>query len=430
MVRLRDIGPFRELDVAFDEEATLLVGDNASGKSTILRALALGLAGASGDLSSAAGELLRTGTSSGSIEITAGRDVYRTVLRRDRGRDRVRVASESTSPVEAGLLLAVGFPALRGVSLRPPHGPAGAPVLPPNPADVLPLALGTIDERLDDVQQWVVDTYLRSTDGNVEVAAPAHAQLGRFFQTFDALTPGVDVALDSVDRQTWQVLLATADGVLPLTQVSRGMSALLGWVGTLVKRLYEVHSADAPEQPGLLLIDEIDLHIHPAWQRGILPLLRQQFPQLQVIASTHSPLVVGSTQDGVVVHLDREDGQVVTTILDEQSFAGWRSDQILTSPAFELPTTRDRHTQALLEEHARLTAGGEVDEQNRPRVEQLTQELRGLLPPPQETPIARQAASLVREALDQRIRELPEERQRAVADAAQRYLRELGGGGG
>ena len=55
------------------------------------------------------------------------------------------------------------------------------------------------------------------------------------------------------------------------------------------------------ERPFLLLLDEIDVHLHPAWQRKILPMVQSLFPNAQVIVSTHSPFVVGSV-DGAWVH--------------------------------------------------------------------------------------------------------------------------------
>jgi predicted ATP-binding protein involved in virulence len=53
----------------------------------------------------------------------------------------------------------------------------------------------------------------------------------------------------------------------------------------------------------LLLLDEIDIHLHPAWQRKVLPLVQRMFPNAQIIASTHSPFVVGSMADGRIISL-------------------------------------------------------------------------------------------------------------------------------
>ena len=61
------------------------------------------------------------------------------------------------------------------------------------------------------------------------------------------------------------------------------------------------------ETPGVVLIDEIDLHLHPRWQRGVIRDLRRTFPRLQFIATSHSPFIVQSVSDGSVINLDTED---------------------------------------------------------------------------------------------------------------------------
>lgn len=219
---------------------------------------------------------------------------------------------------------------------------------------------------------------------------------------------------------------------MPITQVSRGMTAVLSWVGVLLKRLMEAYPrrTDPPEKrPGLLLLDEIDLHLHPAWQRRILPLLQERFTSLQIVVSTHSPLVVGSQEVGQLVHLERRNSGIDPEILTSR-FQGWRSDQILTSPAFALPTSRDAMTEAQLLEHANLPPEERRTDTQRMRAAELERELRQHLPPPQETQIAREAAALVGDALEQRLAEIPEERRHALAAEAKTYLEQLRGGGG
>lgn len=69
----------------------------------------------------------------------------------------------------------------------------------------------------------------------------------------------------------------------------------------------------------VILIDEIEAHLHPRWQRTVVPLFREVFPRCQFIATTHSPLVVGSAAAGEVVVLEvGDDGAVRSEILDER----------------------------------------------------------------------------------------------------------------
>ncbi len=59
--------------------------------------------------------------------------------------------------------------------------------------------------------------------------------------------------------------------------------------------------------PGVVLIDEIDLHLHPRWQRGVVQNLLRAFPGLQFVATSHSPFIVQSISAGGVVNLDKHD---------------------------------------------------------------------------------------------------------------------------
>ena len=75
-----------------------------------------------------------------------------------------------------------------------------------------------------------------------------------------------------------------------------------------------------------MLIDEIDLHLHPTLQRGLVPRLRKAFPKVQWIVTTHSPLVLANFDNNEIIALDRNyDGNVRR--LDRQ-IMGFTSDQI------------------------------------------------------------------------------------------------------
>jgi len=86
--------------------------------------------------------------------------------------------------------------------------------------------------------------------------------------------------------------------VLELEQLSDGYRNLLALILDFARRLAQAHPGwDNPlEAPGILLIDEIELHLHPQWQQRIVPNLRAIFPNTQLIAATHSPQVLTTVQ--------------------------------------------------------------------------------------------------------------------------------------
>jgi predicted ATP-binding protein involved in virulence len=105
---------------------------------------------------------------------------------------------------------------------------------------------------------------------------------------------------------------------------------------------------------GILLIDEIEQHLHPRWQRHVIQRLRRQFPQTQIIASTHTPLVAAGAvdvDDSIVLRVT-QGGKV--TNLDTATIAGKRADQVLASEAFGLVTTRSPASQREISRYAEL----------------------------------------------------------------------------
>lgn len=88
-------------------------------------------------------------------------------------------------------------------------------------------------------------------------------------------------------------------GVLPMTVLSDGVRAMAALTADLAQRCARLNGHFGSEAPilshGIVLIDEVDLHLHPAWQQRVLPALRKAFPNIQFIVSTHSPQVLSTT---------------------------------------------------------------------------------------------------------------------------------------
>ena len=114
-----------------------------------------------------------------------------------------------------------------------------------------------------------------------------------------------------------------------IDQLSNGEKCLLSMVGDIARRLAILAGTNSNplEGHGIVLIDEIDLHLHPAWQREIIPKLVQTFPNCQFIVSTHSPQVLSDVAPEAVFLLRQKEGNV-TVEHPEESF-GQTSDRIL-----------------------------------------------------------------------------------------------------
>jgi predicted ATP-binding protein involved in virulence len=143
----------------------------------------------------------------------------------------------------------------------------------------------------------------------------------------------------------------TPYGWVPLRQLGYGYQTLITWVTDLANRMAEryPHSPDPLGEAAVVLVDEIDLHLHPRWQRQLMDFLTNRFPKVQFIVTAHSPLVAQASADANLVVLRREGDQVVIDN-DVDNIRGWRIDQILTSGLFGLKSARPPQLENLLSE--------------------------------------------------------------------------------
>jgi predicted ATP-binding protein involved in virulence len=110
-------------------------------------------------------------------------------------------------------------------------------------------------------------------------------------------------------------LLVTKGGVsLDARQLSDGERSMLALVLDLAQRLSQANPGlgdPVREGSAVVLIDELDMHMHPLWQRQVLSLLTSTFPNCQFIATTHSPQIIGETQPERIILLQAEEGRIV-----------------------------------------------------------------------------------------------------------------------
>jgi predicted ATP-binding protein involved in virulence len=116
-----------------------------------------------------------------------------------------------------------------------------------------------------------------------------------------------------ISRSPYPAMTVKKDGEkLDIPQLSDGEKCMLAMVGDIARRLAIANPGpgDPLQGEGVVLIDEIDLHLHPGWQRKIIPGLERTFPNLQFIVATHSPQVLSTAKDATVWLLLAVDGAV------------------------------------------------------------------------------------------------------------------------
>ena len=210
------------------------------------------------------------------------------------------------------------------------------------------------------------------------------------------LGPKVLGAPDETD-EPHGVRFNTFSGLVPLGALSLGYQTTLAWTIDLAYRLFNYYpNSDNPlNEPAVVLIDEIDLHLHPKWQRIIMEHLNVLFPGTQFIVTAHSPLIVQAATDANIVVL-KLDGNHIIIDSKPHVVREWRVDQILTSELFDIKSARNPNVEALVNERDLL-----LDQTSRsPEEEDRLKEIEKLLEvlPTADSEQDQEAMDLIRRA--------------------------------
>ncbi len=205
----------------------------------------------------------------------------------------------------------------------------------------------------------------------------------------------VGTGVNPVSRVEFQ----TKYGQVPLRQLGYGYQTLIAWIVDFANRMMERYP-DSPNplaEPAVVLVDEIDLHLHPTWQRQLIGHLTKNFPNTQFIATAHSPLVVQAAADANIAVLRREGDHVVIDN-DAKAIRGWRIDQVLTSDLFGLPTARPPQFDDLLKRRTELRSKGRLTAAEKRELAQVERQIGDL--PFAETAQEAEDINLIKETLE------------------------------
>lgn len=377
-IRLRNVRCFESLDLRLDVSSdplpwSVIVGDNATGKTALLRSIALGLcdeASAAGLMKESDEGYIRRGCQNASITldlVSAARRhqtfQIRTTIKREKANGSVDRVRQTTRPSKLafpwGALFVAAYGAGRGV--------AGTGDI----AGYTPInAVYNLFNYSEGLQNPELMLW-RHTDG-----ARIERALAKFTQT------------RRVHREASGVLVDGPWGDnMPLRDLADGykgailwLTDLLGWAVASKRDL-----KDLADIRGIVLIDELEEHMHARWQRTVIDDLRNILPGLQFIATTHSPLIASSVgvvsaaadNDKLFV-LELRDGNRVTAY-DHEHMKGWRMDQVLASRAFRYQIHADPEYREALRRASELIAKSKLSQREQTQLAQIKKRLRGSL---------------------------------------------------
>jgi hypothetical protein len=366
---LENVRCFENLDLTVADGTRLItiMGDNAAGKSTVLRSLALGLcqeSDAAALMRELPGSMVREGASSGTIRIELhddedDRDLsIVTSLRRDEstGEEKLRKETDPT-PFPWNRLFVCGYGTNRG---RQAH--AGFETY------TVRDAVRTLFDDAASLQNPELVLLRQSPDLRQEIEH-------KVLQILMLDAPGYEVTYPKtgpVIEGPWgrQALRVLSDGYRSTMQ---WVLDFIGW------GVYAGRFNGGRELGGILLVDELEQHLHPVWQRHIVDRLRRQFPATQIFATTHTPLLAAASadfEDTLVCRLKAQlDGSPELVIIDRKELAGLRADQVLTSEAFGLVTSRSLGSEDDLDRFAELRGKTDRSAEEEAELARLSEQL-------------------------------------------------------
>lgn len=402
-VELRDIRCFSHLRLDLGTEGQpvdwmLIVGDNARGKSSLLRAIALGLcneADAAALLKAIPGPMLRKEAREGSIELSlvdgnGATFSIRTEIRVETDA-RTEVLRRTTSPQQ-------GFPWERIFVCA--YGPQRTRHAQSSYDRYAALnAVRSLFDYEADLQN--PEVILLRQPGE------ARARMERKLRQI-LMLEGEHGGLDYSDSG---IALWGPWGKLPLGSLSDGYRSTFQWVLDLIGWLIYAGRFERDEDiAGIVLIDELEQHLHPRWQRYIIEQIHRQFPGIQFITSTHTPLVAAGIADidnAMLIALEEdENGATTAQPIDPRSLRGQRADQVLTSRAFGLTTSRSPGSTDDIARYAEL-AGKERTPDEEEELRELAKMLEASLAFG-ETPVEQTVEHAVRKTLDDMLNAAPD----------------------
>lgn len=111
------------------------------------------------------------------------------------------------------------------------------------------------------------------------------------------------------DKQTSELSYIDSGASLPIRCLSAGYQSVIWMVLDIAYRMAVLNPnlrERAADSTGIILIDELDMHLHPKWQWKVIEALQETFPNVQFIAATHSPILIAACKDGHLIYVDHD----------------------------------------------------------------------------------------------------------------------------
>ncbi|WP_330271403.1 AAA family ATPase [Lentzea sp. NBC_00516] len=236
------------------------------------------------------------------------------------------------------------------------------------------------DASLADGVSWLIRQHLRALEGEPGANELKQAAL-RLLS--DGLLPDDHKVDDVTSDGLW---VTCGESKFPLRETSDGYRTVTALVVDLLKQIHDIYGrlqieGNVITSPGVVIIDEVDAHLHVSWQQRIGGWLKAHFPNIQFIVTTHSPYICQAADPGGLIRLPGPEEQLPPHVVDQDLYErvvyGSGDDAVLTE-LFGLDSAYSEQAERLRKQLVELEVkviGGKADEQEVQRYKELREKL-------------------------------------------------------
>ena len=337
---LKQIKCIAQAEINFNapQNTTLLLGTNARGKTTILQLIALGLANIHHvPFVQSWEKVVKEGAEFGEFELDVTIDnqpmKFNFKINANDSIDCTNNADKLEQLQNKFLVLAYG--ANRHIKLEDPR--------PNKPIE----AIATLFGENGYLKHIKVSSNFEYVSKNFAAIAPMINQVLKMADTVN------QVELVDFDTQSLYFKTPSSERI-PLSALSEGFKSTFVWLFDMIIRIVEKGGDldNAKSLTGIVLLDEVDLHLHPSWQRTIVPSLNTLFPNIQLIITSHSPFVAQSIHSDHIISLNWENDKLEVINKDYQTEMSYGE---VAREIFEISSPFSQATEEKLQQFKALT---------------------------------------------------------------------------
>lgn len=367
-IELKDIGCIRYLHLDFNENMNILCGPNSVGKTTIIESVA---------------SMFIYGHPTVMRNVTSDIGYIRARIETDGKTEEKTVKIKKFNPIDSESTYSFSDLTSKIISIKVnrnfgySHLTAIPSDQPREKSELWNEAITGV--KFEGVKGWFVNRYLYSArQGTLSEEQISNYHLAE--KCFSIINS--NYCFSRVLGATNDIMINTPQGEIYFEYLSSGFKSVIYLLFSTIKEIefrFKEQKLKAEDFDGIILIDEVEIHLHPEWQERIIHILRKTFPRAQFILTTHSPHVIQTAEPNQVIalNLDENDNVAIRTDLQtsKYGFKGWTIEEILYD-VMGMHTMRSKMYHDLIEQF-----GNAIDNENEDEAKSIYVELEQLLHP-------------------------------------------------